>query len=469
MNSDLINLNKYISSSGFCSRRDADKLIEQARVTVNGELVLPGARVVPGDVVEVDGEPIKKSSKKRPIYIAFNKPVGVTSTTDVHDKSNIIYYLNYPKRIFPIGRLDKDSDGLIFLTNDGDIVNKILRASNNHEKEYIVTVDRAVTSEFIRQMSSGVPVLGKMTNKCFVRQEGSRRFRIMLTQGLNRQIRRMCEYLEYKVVELSRVRIMNVELGNLPAGKWRYLTLPEIEQMNELVATSSKTDNVSKAAKAGTKDGRVKQYIPKKRGDSKADELPFDHDKKGAPGKRAASKSAADNEGGDKPVRPARKSSRPFADKEGSDRPARPVRKSSTRPSADREEGSDRPARPVRKSSRPSADREGSDRPARPVRKSSRPSADRDNGDRPSRPVRKSSSGPSDRNGADRAERPARKTSSRPPADRDSKVRSDKPARKSTSRAAPAEGRSSKKKSSKAEFIEKGKARKSTSGRAGRR
>jgi 23S rRNA pseudouridine2604 synthase len=239
MKEELISLNKYISATGFCSRREADKLIEQARVTINEELVLPGARVAPGDSVEIDGEPLK-SSKKRAIYIAFNKPVGVTSTTDLKDKTNIISFINHPKRIFPIGRLDKDSDGLIFLTNDGDIVNKILRASNNHEKEYIVTVDQAITPEFIKQMSYGIPMLGTVTRKCFVKQEGGRRFRIILTQGLNRQIRRMCEYLGYKVMTLTRVRIMNVQLGNLPVGHWRYLTPQEIDKMNVLVAQSSK-------------------------------------------------------------------------------------------------------------------------------------------------------------------------------------------------------------------------------------
>ena len=263
MDKDKTSLNKYISSTGFCSRRDADRLIEQARVTVNGELVLPGARVGAGDVVEVDGEPIKVKAKARPIYIAFNKPVGVTSTTDPKDRSNIIYFINHPKRIFPVGRLDKDSDGLIFLTNDGDIVNKILRASNNHEKEYVVSVDRAVTPEFVQQMSNGVPVLGKLTKKCFVRQEGSRRFRIILTQGLNRQIRRMCEHLGYGVVSLTRVRIMNVELGSLAVGKWRYLTLPEIEKMNELVAESDKTDSGPKEKK---ETRATVQYIPKKKG-----------------------------------------------------------------------------------------------------------------------------------------------------------------------------------------------------------
>ena len=265
MNNDQTSLNKYISSSGFCSRWEADKLIEQARVTINGELVVSAISVYPGDVVEIDGEPIHKS-KKRPIYIAFNKPVGVTSTTDVKDRSNIIYFINHPKRIFPIGRLDKDSDGLIFLTNDGDIVNKILRASNNHEKEYIVSVDKAVTPEFIKQMGSGVPILGTVTKKCYVRQEGTRRFRIMLTQGLNRQIRRMCEQLGYKVMSLTRVRIMNVQLGNLAVGKWRYLTLPEIDKLNEMVAESSKTEvNKSTAKDTPSQKQPVKQYIPKRK------------------------------------------------------------------------------------------------------------------------------------------------------------------------------------------------------------
>lgn len=257
MSEESVSLNKYISSSGFCSRREADKLIEQARVTINGELVIAGAKVLPGDTVEIDGEPIK-TSKKKPIYIACNKPEGVTSTTDTKDKTNIISFLNHPKRIFPVGRLDKDSDGLIFLTNDGDIVNKILRASNNHEKEYIVTVDKAIDSDFVQKMSNGLPILGTKTKKCFVRQEGGRRFRIILTQGLNRQIRRMCEYLGYKVQKLTRVRIMNVQLGNLPVGHWRYLTGPEIDKLNELVAESSKTEDRQR-------EKAIVQYIPKKK------------------------------------------------------------------------------------------------------------------------------------------------------------------------------------------------------------
>jgi len=242
MDDDHISLNKYISSTGFCSRREADKLIEQARVTINDELVLPGARVAPGDKVAIDGEPIKGAAGKRPIYIAFNKPVGVTSTTDLKDPTNIISFIGHPKRIFPVGRLDKDSDGLIFLTNDGDIVNKILRASNNHEKEYIVTVDKPIDAEFVTKMANGIPMLGTKTKKCFVRQEGGRRFRIILTQGLNRQIRRMCEYLGYRVQTLTRVRIMNVQLANLPVGKWRYLTPAETDKISVLISTSAKTD-----------------------------------------------------------------------------------------------------------------------------------------------------------------------------------------------------------------------------------
>ena len=245
MDSDQISLNKYISASGFCSRREADKLIEQARVTVNDEVALAGTRVTPGDVVEVDGEPIK--TKKRALYIACNKPVGITSTTDVRDKTNIITFLNHPKRIFPVGRLDKDSDGLILLTNDGDIVNKILRASNNHEKEYIVIVDKVITPEFIQQMSNGVPILGTITKKCVVKQEGSKRFRIVLTQGLNRQIRRMCEYLGYKVAKLTRIRIMNVQLEGLAVGHWRYLSVQEMDRMNDMMKGSLKTAGNGKA------------------------------------------------------------------------------------------------------------------------------------------------------------------------------------------------------------------------------
>lgn len=224
-----IQINKYISNAGFCSRREADKLVEEARVTINDDLALSASRVMMGDIVAIDGEKLK--SNQRPIYIALNKPVGVTSTTDVSDKSNIIRFMNHPKRIFPVGRLDKDSEGLILLTNNGDIVNKILRSSNNNEKEYLVTVDKEITYEMIRQMGVGIRILNEVTKPCFVRQEGQRRFRIILKQGLNRQIRRMCDELGYKVKSLKRIRIMHIQLANLAVGKWRYLTPAEMDQL----------------------------------------------------------------------------------------------------------------------------------------------------------------------------------------------------------------------------------------------
>lgn len=242
-NDELISLNKYISSTGFCSRREAEKLIEQARVTVNGKLMIESVKIAVTDRVEIDGERLK--TKKQPLYIAFNKPKGVTSTTDPKDRTNIIYFLNHPKRIFPIGRLDKDSEGLIFLTNDGDIVNKILRASNNHEKEYVVMVNKNITPDFIKQMSNGVQILDTVTKKCKVTQESNKRFRIVLTQGLNRQIRRMCEALDYKVMMLTRTRIMNITLSNIPVGKWRHFTPAEIETLNKMVGSSSKTEEAS--------------------------------------------------------------------------------------------------------------------------------------------------------------------------------------------------------------------------------
>ena len=253
-NDDRVSLNKVVSGSGFCSRREADTYIETGRVTINNRTARKGDWVKPNDVVAIDGEKIKSPKKNAAVYIAFNKPVGIASTTDTSDKSNIIDYINYSKRIFPVGRLDKDSEGLIFLTNDGDIVNKILRASNHHEKEYIVTVDKPIDEAFIRKMSEGIPILDEVTKKCYVRPEGTRRFRITLTQGLNRQIRRMCEHLGYEVHTLTRVRIMNVSLGNLAVGKWRYFTAPEIEKMNEIIAGSTKTD-----------PGVPKERVPKAR------------------------------------------------------------------------------------------------------------------------------------------------------------------------------------------------------------
>lgn len=232
-------LNKAISETGFCSRREADRLIEAGNVKVNGENAGLGIKVTPNDKIEVNGQLITKDVAN--IYMVFNKPVGITCTTDTSIKGNIIDYINYHERIFPIGRLDKPSEGLIFLTNDGDIVNKILRAGNNHEKEYIVGVDRKITQAFIRQMSRGVPILDTITQKCKVEKIDDYTFRIILTQGLNRQIRRMCTHLNYNVKRLKRVRIMNIKLGNLKKGAYRHFTKSELFEINHLVVDSSKT------------------------------------------------------------------------------------------------------------------------------------------------------------------------------------------------------------------------------------
>jgi len=234
-------INKYLSEVGFCSRRRADKLIEEGKVTINGKIPEKGTKVDDSDQVEVKGQRIEKSTKQKNIYLAFNKPVGIVCTTDREvEPNNIIDFINYPKRIFPIGRLDKPSEGLIFLTNDGDIVNKILRASNNHEKEYIVRVNRSINREFIQTMSNGVEILETITKSCFVKQLGPKKFKIILTQGLNRQIRRMCETLGYRVVALKRVRIMNIKL-DVQRGKYREFTKKELLELNELLKNSSKT------------------------------------------------------------------------------------------------------------------------------------------------------------------------------------------------------------------------------------
>ena len=237
-----ISLNKYISESGFCSRREADKYIEECRVTINDKDAHKGNRVGAGDVVKIDGESIRK--KQPAVYIMFNKPKGITCTTDLKDKTNVISYINYKQRIFPIGRLDKLSEGLLFLTNDGDIVNKILRAGNSHEKEYIVTTDKSYDLEFIKQMRAGVKIPGATTKPCFVKEEGDKRFRIILIQGLNRQIRRMCEALGYRVTSLKRVRIMNITLSGLATGSWRFFNPGEIEIIKTMLKDSSKTAEV---------------------------------------------------------------------------------------------------------------------------------------------------------------------------------------------------------------------------------
>lgn len=237
-------LNKFISEKGICSRREADRLIETGKVMVNGEIAKVGMIVNEKDNILVNNKPLKRKDKL--VYLAFNKPVGITCTTDTSIKGNIISYINYPKRIFHIGRLDKPSQGLILLTNDGDIVNKILRAGNNHEKEYLVTVNNPISQDFIMKMSNGVPILDTITKKCFVKRESKYVFRIILTQGLNRQIRRMCEYLGYSVVKLQRIRIMNINLDGIAEGKWRYLTNNEMDELNKLVHSSIKTEDASK-------------------------------------------------------------------------------------------------------------------------------------------------------------------------------------------------------------------------------
>lgn len=236
-------LNKFISDTGYCSRREADRLIDQGRVLLNDEIAVRGNRYTPGDSVVVDGSLITtaKPKKEKRIYIAFNKPVGITCTTDENIAGNIISYINYKKRIFPIGRLDKDSEGLIFLTNDGDIVNKILRAGNEHEKEYVVKVNKSITPFFIDKMGRGVPVDGTMTLPCKVSRLGNHVFKIILKQGLNRQIRKMCAHFEYDVEQLKRVRIMNVALDKLAVGKWRYLSDAEMQGINNMIKDSSKT------------------------------------------------------------------------------------------------------------------------------------------------------------------------------------------------------------------------------------
>ena len=266
-----IRLNKFISDSGLCSRREADRLIDDKRVTVNGQLPQLGTKCLPGDSVEVDGRKVKSSAvnKSDRVYLAYNKPVGITCTTDRNIAGNIVDALAYNKRIFPIGRLDKPSEGLIFLTSDGDIVNKILRAGNEHDKEYLVTVDRPLTEQFVKRMSNGLPILDTVTLPCKVSIQSRFVFKIILTQGLNRQIRRMCECLGYEVTKLKRTRIMNVKLEGLKLGHWRNLSSAEMQEINKAVAGSSKVatnlgnGNGKKTVKAKTK--KKFQYADKKR------------------------------------------------------------------------------------------------------------------------------------------------------------------------------------------------------------
>ena len=266
MEQDAVRLNKFISDTGLCSRREADRFIEQGVVFINNRQAVIGDQVMPGDRVKVNGHRLEPRPVEDMVFIALNKPVGITSTTERDVRDNIVSYVKHSQRIFPIGRLDKDSQGLIFLTNNGDIVNKILRAGNNHEKEYVVTVDKPLTEEMIRGMGKGVPILGTVTKKCKVVQEGAFTFRIILTQGLNRQIRRMCEHFGYEVTKLERVRIMNINLKGLPTGDWRDLTKNEMEEIFGMIEDSSGAPDLPKAkAKSSVKHKPSKHTSPKKK------------------------------------------------------------------------------------------------------------------------------------------------------------------------------------------------------------
>ncbi|MEX0495393.1 23S rRNA pseudouridine(2604) synthase RluF [Raoultella terrigena] len=252
-------LNKYISESGICSRREADRYIEQGNVFINGKRATIGDQVAPGDVVKVNGQLIEPREAEDLVFIALNKPVGIVSTTEDSERDNIVDFVNHSKRVFPIGRLDKDSQGLIFLTNHGDLVNKILRAGNDHEKEYLVTVDKPVTDEFVRGLGAGVPILGTVTKRCKVRKEAPFVFRITLVQGLNRQIRRMCEHFGYEVMKLERTRIMNIGLSGLPLGEWRDLTDDELVALFKLIENSS--SEAKPKAKAKPKTAGIKRPV----------------------------------------------------------------------------------------------------------------------------------------------------------------------------------------------------------------
>ncbi|MCD8044583.1 MAG: 23S rRNA pseudouridine(2604) synthase RluF [Tannerellaceae bacterium] len=288
-------LNKYISSSGLCSRREADRFIEEGKVTINGKRATIGMRVLPGQKVKVNGQLIVNDIE--PVYIAFNKPVGVVSTTDPQDKNNIVSFISHEQRIFPIGRLDKDSQGLILLTNDGDIVNKILRAGNNHKKEYLVRVNKPITKEFLTRMAEGVPILDRVTRRCEIVEINPYTFQISLIQGLNRQIRRMCEYFDYEVLKLERIQIMNIKLGNLGQGNWRNLTETELKGLFDMLEESEKTASPKKVPnsnkrfnKALEKSDLKKDYrkatsaskFAKKTGSPKSEERTSSPGKKGA-------------------------------------------------------------------------------------------------------------------------------------------------------------------------------------------
>ena len=264
-------LNKYISGSGLCSRRDADRFIEEGKVTVNGRRASIGMRVLPGQKVKVNGELIINDIE--PVYIAFNKPIGVVSSSDPLEKNNIVKFISHEQRIFPIGRLDKDSQGLILLTNDGDIVNKILRAGNNHKKDYLVKVNKPVTKDFLTRMSQGVPILDRVTRRCEIVEINPCLFKISLIQGLNRQIRRMCEYFDYDVVKLERTQIMNIELGSLGQGNWRNLTESELEGLFDMLEDSEKTDQTKKVSNSNKKFNKALEKSDLKKDHRKANSV----------------------------------------------------------------------------------------------------------------------------------------------------------------------------------------------------
>jgi len=280
-------LNKYISSSGFCSRRDADRLIEEGKVTINGKRALIGMRVLPGQKVKVNGELIVNSIE--PVYIAFNKPVGIVSTTDTQERDNIVNFIRHEQRIFPIGRLDKDSQGLILLTNDGDIVNKILRAGNNHKKDYLVKVNKPITKDFLTRMAQGVPILDRVTRRCEIVEINPFMFQISLIQGLNRQIRRMCEYFDYEVIKLERIQIMNIKLGNLGQGNWRNLTESELEGLFNMLEDSNSTVQAKKGSNSNKSFNRTLEKADLKKDYRKANSA-SKHTKKSEKPKPTANK-----------------------------------------------------------------------------------------------------------------------------------------------------------------------------------
>jgi len=281
--SESTRLNKFIAESGICSRRDADRFIEQGNVKINGKRAKIGDQVYPGDIVHVNGHALEPMEKSQQIYIVLNKPPGVTSTTELSDRTNIVDFVNHSRRVFPIGRLDKDSQGLIFLTSDGDIVNKILRASNNHEKEYVVTVNKPITDDFITGMGAGVPILGQRTKKCIIKKETPTIFRIVLVQGLNRQIRRMCEYFGYEVVKLERVRIMNITIKGLPQGDWRDLTPDELKGIFGMIEKSE-----------GKAPGEKKVITQSRRWSGKSKGNSGSHAAKGKPGSHKPGRPGSD-------------------------------------------------------------------------------------------------------------------------------------------------------------------------------